>query len=64
MSHYLLFFIYIIENNNECNSKTKGNAVRRNVKKFGYCAEKSVAFSEPYGTDKKCYFITLVLDCI
>ena len=40
-AHYLLFLIYIIENNerNECNSKTKGNAVKHNVKKFGYCGE-------------------------
>jgi len=52
-AHYLLFLIYIIENNNECNSKTKGNAVRHDVKKFGYCARKNVMkFSEPYGTGK------------
>jgi len=27
-AHYLLFLIHIIENNNECNSKTKGNAFK------------------------------------
>ena len=57
-AHYLLFLI--IENNerNECNSKTKGNAVKHNVKKFGYCiAGKSVMkFSEPE-LAKTYYFI-------
>ena len=59
-AHYLLFPIHIIENNNECNSKTKGNAVRYNVKKFRYCVRKSVAkLSEPYRTGKNTiyYFI-------
>jgi len=63
IAHYL-FLIHIIENNNECNSKTKGHTVGHNVKKFGYCVGKSVAkFSEPYGTDKNMLF-TLVLDCM
>jgi len=49
-SHCSLFvipYIHVIKNNNECNLETKGNAVKHNVKKFGYYAGKSVAkFSE------------------
>ena len=64
-THYLLFLIHIIENNNKCNSKIKGNAVKH-VKKFGYCAGKSVAkFSEPYRTGKNILFhYFLIVYCI
>ena len=56
--HYLLFLIYIIENNNECIITQKQKEILLDIisKNLNIVGKSVAKFSEPYGTGKNMLF--------